>query len=165
MDDTRANKFKTQWTEEKVNILLRLNDEGRTVREIETELGATKNAIIGKLHRMGRRVNGQPYSPKTIKPVRVRPRLVVYRTYAAFSPEYELQGEGTKPAKLSTSEPCDILSLTTQTCHWPLWAAPDDKNKLYCGAPSEGKVYCKQHAATAGQQYRRSANPQPFLLR
>ncbi len=90
--------------------------------------------------------------------------MVIYRTYAAFAPEYEMCAEATKPRELSTSEPCDLLGLTTHTCHWPLWDSPDDKDKLYCGADSGGKVYCKEHTATATAIHRRAVNPRPFLL-
>ena len=156
---------KSQWTEEKVEELLRLLDAGETTRQMVESLGATKNAIIGKLHRLGKRVNGQPYVLPYAKPKRERPRLVIYRTYAAFAPEYEMRDQETKPQELATSEPCGLMDLTTRTCHWPLWDDQDAPDKKYCGAPSNGKVYCAEHSAIAGQQYRRStATPRPFLL-
>ena len=165
MAETITNQKKTQWTEEKVKELIQLLDDGRTTQEMVLALGSTKNAIIGKLHRMGRRVNGQPYVSSYIKPKRVRPRLMIYRTYAAFAPEYEMRAEVTKPAKLETSEPCDLMGLTTETCHWPLWDKPDDKDKRYCGAASNGKVYCEEHALTATAIRRKDVTPRPFLLR
>jgi len=155
------NQYKTQWTEEKTNELMRLLDAREPTSKMMQVLGTTKNAIVGKIHRLGRRTNGEPYHA----PVRQhRPRLVIYRTYAAFAPEYEMQDQATKPEKLATSDPCDLLGLTTQTCHWPLWSGPDTEDKRYCGAPTGGKVYCEQHTLTATAIRRKDVTPKPFSL-
>ncbi len=161
-----ANRYKTQWTEEKTKELMRLLDEGNSGSQIAEALGATKSAVVGKAHRLGRRLNGQPYVSQYVRQYvrRPRPRIRVYRTYAAFAPEYEMHEQGPKPEKLKTSDPCDIQALTTQTCHWPLWENQDDPNKLYCGAPSDGRIYCEHHAFMAGPNYRRPVANQPASL-
>jgi hypothetical protein len=164
MTEAHANGRINQWTEEKVKELNRLIDTGHSGNQIALILGATRNAVVGKVHRLGRRMSGEPYTPAITNPRRVRPRLMIYRTYAAFAPEYDMCAEATQPKEVSTSDPCDLMGLTTQTCHWPLWNDHDAKDKKYCGAPSAGKVYCKEHATAAMAIRRKAANPQPFLL-
>jgi hypothetical protein len=152
---------KSQWTEEKAKELIQLLDDGRTTHEMVLALGATKNAIIGKLHRLGRRVNGRPYVSSYTKPVRRhRPRLVIYRTYAAYKPDYMPPEESVIYEQPMTEHPdgaCDIMSLTRQTCHWPLWQDHTEPKKLYCGKPTEGKIYCAHHLFMVGPLYRRPA--------
>ena len=41
------------WTDERIERLTRLWDEGVTTAEIGRMLGITKNAVIGKVHRIG----------------------------------------------------------------------------------------------------------------
>ena len=42
------------WTEDKVELLLKLNEEGHRSRYIGEKLGVTRNAVIGKLNRLGK---------------------------------------------------------------------------------------------------------------
>ena len=41
------------WTDERVEQLAKLTREGKIFREIAEILGCTRNAVIGKVHRMG----------------------------------------------------------------------------------------------------------------
>ena len=41
------------WTPERIEILVRLWEEGVTTAEIGRRIGVTKNAVIGKVHRIG----------------------------------------------------------------------------------------------------------------
>ena len=153
---------KAQWTEEKIELLKQLLKDGVVTTEIAKTLGTTRNAVIGKAARSGFALVGCPVRKPAVR--RHRPRLVIYRTYAAYAPEYEIHAEATKPVKLATSDPCDLMGLTTQTCHWPLWDKPDDKDKMYCGASTGGRVYCEQHTLTATAIRRKDVTPRPFLL-
>jgi GcrA cell cycle regulator len=161
----------TQWTEEKIETLKQLLADGKSAGQISKIIGATRNSIIGKVRRMGEavgRLNGyqarNPGRYRSLDPNPKRPRLVIYRTYAAFAPEspmsvkYEVPDQAQKAA---TGEACGILDLTHNTCHWPLWDEPSTENKQYCGAPSQGKVYCQCHTFMAGPLYRRPVVTQP----
>src|SRR5258705_9690362 len=58
------------WNDERVETLKRLWAEGLSASQIATELGGiTRNAVIGKVHRLG--LSGRPKSPNTASP---RPR-------------------------------------------------------------------------------------------
>ena len=41
------------WTRDKVNLLLKLRSDGLKMAEIADRLGTTKNAVIGKIYRLG----------------------------------------------------------------------------------------------------------------
>ena len=58
------------WTEERVALLTKLWADGLSASQIAAELGGiTRNAVIGKVHRLG--LSGQAKSPSSSSP---RPR-------------------------------------------------------------------------------------------
>ena len=156
----------TQWTEEKLQEVMAYLSEGKSAGQIALLTGISRNAIIGKIHRGGEtigRLNGFTARHPQRAPRRPRPNLVVYRTYAAFAPEspMSVKFETPTPPPLATGNPCSLLDLTKDTCHWPLWGDHKDQNKQYCGAHSHGKVYCEGHTFMAGPLYRRPVESQP----
>ena len=54
------------WTDERVDVLKQLWDEGKTASQIAAVLGITRNAVIGKAHRIG--VSRRPSPIKRRKP-------------------------------------------------------------------------------------------------
>lgn len=70
-----GGKTELRWTEQQGKIAKRLCFEGKTAAEIAVEVGKTRNAVIGYLHRNGIRmndINGRFSSLKPrAKPVRV----------------------------------------------------------------------------------------------
>ncbi|MBV6632682.1 MAG: global cell cycle regulator GcrA-like protein [Alphaproteobacteria bacterium] len=54
------------WTDERVDVLRQLWDEGKTASQIASVLGITRNAVIGKAHRIG--VSRRPSPIKRRKP-------------------------------------------------------------------------------------------------
>ena len=54
------------WTDERVDVLKQLWDEGKTASQIASVLGITRNAVIGKAHRIG--VSRRPSPIKRRKP-------------------------------------------------------------------------------------------------
>ena len=62
------------WTDERVETLKRMWNDGQSASQIAKELGGvTRNAVIGKVHRLGlsNRTGGQPAKPaKEAAPVR-----------------------------------------------------------------------------------------------
>jgi len=55
------------WTDEKVQELTRMTREGKVFREIAETLGCTRNAVIGKVHRMGLHVQVPASKQKTAR--------------------------------------------------------------------------------------------------
>lgn len=56
-----------QWSRESVAALIDLWNEGISATEIARKLGASKNAILGKVHRLG--------LPKRKSPIKIKPVL------------------------------------------------------------------------------------------
>ncbi len=54
-----------QWTPERVSALIALWAEDLPASEIGRRLGMTKNAVIGKVHRLGLPKRGSPIQAKT----------------------------------------------------------------------------------------------------
>jgi GcrA cell cycle regulator len=157
------------WTEERIAELKRLWSEGFSASQIAERLGGiTRNAVIGKAHRlhlpsrpspiqrqMGeRRVRSRP----ALRPaaVRVAPAETV-RTPPQQAPAVAAVGQ--KPAaavapapRSARSGPMDYssaLTLSDRHCHWPI-GHPNEPGFHFCGAPAaSGRPYCAAHCQLA----------------
>jgi GcrA cell cycle regulator len=110
------------WNEEKINRLKKLWSEGLTTGEIGKRLSVSKNAVVGKAHRLG--LKGRP------SPIK-RP---------ARTAEVKKQTE----VKVFT-----LTDLSSQTCRWPI-GDPKHEDFRFCGKPVlAGKPYCGEHCAVA----------------
>ncbi len=134
------------WTEERVALMRRLWAEGLTASQIAVRLdGASRNAVIGKLHRMKLSADGQADAPRPV------------RTRAAVAPRPAVaDGEAAAPARFTAvailvEEPglATFSSLEAHMCRWPIGdPAADDFS--FCGqALALGRPYCAQHSRTA----------------
>jgi hypothetical protein len=70
MSNVVATNEKAPWTEERVELLKKLWAEGLSASQIAGRLlqGVTRNAVIGKVHRLN--LSEQP-SPATLRPVQL----------------------------------------------------------------------------------------------
>ncbi|MCK5623387.1 MAG: global cell cycle regulator GcrA-like protein [Alphaproteobacteria bacterium] len=120
-----------EWTEERVARLKGLWGEGRTASQIAATLGdVTRNAVIGKAHRLG--LKGRPSPIRKEKVATPAPKLA--RRPAAQTPA--------RPSRVSDRQ-----------CHWPL-GHPREPGFHFCGAPAiDDKPYCAEHCNIA---YRRT---------
>jgi GcrA cell cycle regulator len=154
------------WNDERVELLKKLWQEGLSASQIAGELGGvTRNAVIGKVHRLGLsgRVKSNtpsltPRRPRaTPQPSQpARPRFVTQGNVAlAPAPDVQLA-----PAPLERREPevepfsCQrvtIMELKDCMCRWPL-GDPSRQEFRFCGAKSPaGASYCDHHARMAYQ--------------
>src|SRR3954462_1051819 len=90
------------WTDERVEILKKLWTDGLSASQIANELGnVTRNAVIGKVHRLG--LSGRAKSPSSSAPrprkprththmLRVRPQMRG-NTALAYAHEVEVEAE------------------------------------------------------------------------
>ena len=133
------------WTDERHNALKCLHRKGLSFTQIANEIGCTRNAAIGKAHRLG--LSAREASKPTPKPPSPA-RRVVNAIKKAFAVA-EKKVEEIIPDK---DYCCHLIELNDTRCRFPLWAhdAPPFSERLYCGAPgaelSAGKPYCKKHA-------------------
>jgi GcrA cell cycle regulator len=148
------------WTPEQISDLTRLWGEGLTTAEIGKRLGISKNAVVGKAHRLH-----LPARPSPIK--RTGPRPQVYRPStprqpsaprapsAPREPRVATQAAQTSAAALRalanqpSAKRLPMMALSASTCRWPI-GDPGDAEFHFCGERSlDGKPYCSSHAAIA----------------
>jgi len=150
------------WTDERVEILKKLWQDGLSASQIAAELGGvTRNAVIGKVHRLGLSGRGQPTT--TIKrqrraapaAVRPRPRAPVTIGNLALQDDLELLAEQALRPHRSVVVPIakrlTIEMLTERTCKWPI-GDPGEDGFHFCGNDSlETGPYCEYHSGVAYQ--------------
>jgi len=151
------------WTEERVSVLRQLWGNGKSASEIAEILGGvTRNAVIGKAHRLGlsgrpspiRKPAPKPRAAKAQRPkpaARVAPRGAVKPTTApAPRPVYAVP----PPAPEVDDAPpggATILDLNERMCRWP-HGDPRQPGFKFCGrSAAPGLPYCAHHAAQAYQ--------------
>ena len=78
------------WTDERVELLKKLWQDGLSASQIAGELGGiTRNAVIGKVHRLG--LSGRAKSPSSTAPRTRRPRVPQHGTRPFASGEQHIQ--------------------------------------------------------------------------
>lgn len=150
------------WTDERVEMLKKLWSDGLSASQIAAELGGiTRNAVIGKVHRLG--LSGRAKSPSSAAPRPRKPRTHTHmlrvsrpamrgNTALAHAFEYEVAEE---PEFLDNVIPIGqrrtILELTEETCRWPI-GDPGSSDFFFCGGKSlTGLPYCAYHSRVAYQ--------------
>lgn len=136
------------WTDERVRLLRNLWLDGRSCSQIAAALacGLTRNAVIGKAHRLGlagRARSGPPKSTKSLRAPRPpRPPIQARRQFNGLKPSVL---EAPKPIAVAIPFECirvTLEDLNLCMCKWPL----DDAR--YCGLPTPPRVsYCAFHKA------------------
>jgi GcrA cell cycle regulator len=119
------------WTDERIETLKKLWADGHSASQIAAELGGiTRNAVIGKVHRLG--LSGRAKSPSSAAP---RPRKqrsashmlrvarLSVRGTTALANAYELDDKP-EPELLDNVIPLgqrrNLIELTEDTCRWPI---------------------------------------------
>lgn len=145
------------WNEERVELLKKLWAEGLSASQIAVQLGGvTRNAVIGKVHRLG--LSGRAKTPSSTvprvrkpRPATMRPRLRFHGN-TALAPQYETEAELDPLANVVPMGPrVSILELNESTCRWPI-GDPGKEGFAYCGSQTkEESPYCPYHSRIAYQ--------------
>ena len=150
------------WTDERVELLKKLWTDGLSASQIAAELGGiTRNAVIGKVHRLG--LSGRAKSPSSSAPRPRKPRAPGHmmrlprpsmRGNTALAPIYETDLEA-EPELIENIIPigqrCTLLELNESKCRWPI-GDPGTAEFFFCGGPPlEGVPYCSYHSRVAYQ--------------
>ena len=155
------------WTEERVTLLCQLWDDGQSASKIAAQLGGvTRNAVIGKVHRLG--LSGRVVKPaedaaarrKPCPEVEIEAPIVVVEAEAPEpvailshrpAPDFPIPAAAPEPVALATSQRVTIMDLRESMCRWPI-GDPTTPDFGFCGARSiTGLPYCTHHAQIAYQ--------------
>lgn len=136
------------WTDDRVEALARLWKDGLSASQIARSLGGvTRNAVIGKVHRMGLCGRATPHVPGAGRPDQRRERR-------GRIPPKKARRPPPPSAALSLRLPlpetglASIVSVRAGQCRWPI-GEPQDEAFCLCGQPRERGAYCAAHGALA----------------
>jgi GcrA cell cycle regulator len=148
------------WTDERVELLKKLWSDGLSASQIAAELGGiTRNAVIGKVHRLGLSGRAKSASSAAPRPRKARSPMMrlgraSIRGNTALAHAYEMEAEAA-PELIDNVIPIGqrrtILELTEQTCRWPV-GDPGSSEFFFCGGNTLGGLpYCAYHSRVAYQ--------------
>jgi GcrA cell cycle regulator len=162
------------WTDERVEQLKRLWAEGLSASQIAGRLGqgVTRNAVIGKVHRLN--LAGRATQPRAATPRNPRKQrepshpgrstgMPSMPSAGATALKPMMRAEA-QPRHVALPEPqpvrlvdlpkggrVTILHLSEKTCKWPI-GDPGHEDFCFCGHnPRDGSPYCEYHARLAYQ--------------
>jgi GcrA cell cycle regulator len=145
------------WTAEAIERLKALWAEGHSTAEIGRRMGISKNAVVGKAHRLNLPARPSPIrrdaaprpapvprAPRPVPAARMAPPMM--RAVAAPPP---VAVAAAPPAPVVRAFPAARPRFGSRSCCWPI-GEPGTSGFRFCGAePMSGKPYCTEHAALA----------------
>ena len=151
------------WTEETIARLRALWAEGHSTAEIGRRMGTSKNAIIGKAHRLHLPPRASPIrgkgtgNPRKPAVPRVRgPSLPPLAAVAGSTPATPASPPAAQPrpaipVPAPAPQPATVFKppASKQSCCWPI-GEPGTRGFRYCDGPAApGKPYCAEHSSQA----------------
>lgn len=141
-----------EWNDETIARIRALWDEGLSTAEIGRRMGITKNAVVGKAHRLNLPARPSPIQ-RTLgekKPRRSAPRRVTGPTLPMLHAATASSPAPFRPTVvLRTVAPQPRPAGRVTSCCWPL-GEPGTPDFRFCGDPTvPAKPYCEDHVAVA----------------
>ena len=135
-----------EWSQDRIVELTRLWNEGLSTAEIGKMLGISKNAVVGKAHRLHLSSRPSPIRRLAMRPGQpVRLREARPAVVALDLPMRSPSAPAPRPAPVETR----VLALSNQKCMWPV-GHPGEQDFRFCGDRAlVGKPYCAEHCAVA----------------
>lgn len=145
------------WTTERLEALKMHFAAGLSCRQIAAELGVSRNAVSGKLSRLGlsREKSGAvPLRPKRPRERRARgsvPRQQLEMLRAVYDEA------AFTDAPVVSEHRCSLFELSKERCRWPVNAEAEEFS--FCGnTPLAGLPYCQGHTRLAYRSLARRAS-------
>lgn len=143
------------WTTDRIEALKIHFAAGLSCREIANEIGVSRNAVIGKIHRLGLGP-GRPVAAlgRVCPPRTQRPRVLSQRrTLRLIAADAARIADDTivEAEPVGGTQCCSLLELGQSNCRWPVsehhgYAA----DFVFCGSETvAGFSYCAAHARMA----------------
>jgi len=151
------------WTLERIELLKRCQHAGLSCSQIAREIGVTRNAVIGKMNRLGlsrpkdvigrqmeQRRAARLARPKTPMAWRSkRPRLNIFAQHEKLMAAFPTPQPPAEVTPIYNGRGCTLLELSQGKCRWPI-SNPGAEDFCFCGnEPVEGLPYCMGHARIA----------------
>jgi GcrA cell cycle regulator len=170
-----AWRSKMSWTEERVELLRKLWGDGLSASQVAAELGPgiTRNAVIGKIHRLGlaerAKTAAAPRPRSAVKGAAARqpapaqivaaaaPRAGGHAVHGnvalAYAPQAMVVARvAPEDVVIPLSERVTLMELRESMCRWPM-GDPTTPEFRFCGAksPIGAGPYCAHHSRVAYQ--------------
>jgi GcrA cell cycle regulator len=161
---TVMSRYDPTWSPERVNALKRFVKAGLSCSRIANEIGVSRNAVIGKINRLGlsrpKDVIKRPAPRKTPKAAGIwrqappRPALVTANETVAVP-----EPAACEELLIPNGRECTLLELGAEKCRWPI-STPGAPDFCFCGnEPVKGLPYCLGHARLAYRRPDRGGQP------
>ena len=150
--ETSSKNSRETWTAERVAQLKSGVIAGLSCAQIANEIGVSRNAVIGKINRLGLSRGRNPAVPRPRRGVSIRRPQVLTQQLVLKA----LFASGPVAEEVVSSEPCSLLNLAPRKCRWPIGSV-GTVDFTFCGNTTlDGVSYCAGHARMA---YRGSERP------
>lgn len=139
-----------EWTSNAIDQLRALWAEGLSTAEIGRRMGVTKNAIVGKAHRLDLPARPSPIRKETLGGIPAAPRS---KPAAREAPQAARRVVAQAPAAAAPSVAAAVHPFprppSLRSCCWPI-GEPGTRDFRFCSAEADpGKPYCAAHVAVA----------------
>ncbi len=146
------------WTDERIAQLKAGWEGGMTASQIAEQLGegVTRNAVIGKAHRLGLEARPSPVKASedgvAEAPAPSASTAPAAAPTAAPAPAPAIpRPAARKPVRTGKAAKTTLLDLNEKICKWPI-GHPGDHDFHFCGKASQaGFPYCTEHCLVAYQ--------------
>ena len=148
-----------RWTNEQTDALRRLWGDGLSASQIAAVLGdVTRNAVIGKVHRMNLSGRAKPAAKKKLRSkarAAHHPRAVLPKSTDLPASRAQPFRRSLPPPSQDTPEPANfnvsLMEITDKVCKWP-HGDPRHEDFGLCGHEVRvGFPYCDFHVRAAYQ--------------
>ncbi len=132
------------WTPDLIQTLRALWAEGLSTAAIGVRLGFSKNAIVGKAHRLSLPARPSPIArPDGYRPPKI-PRKPIHLVTATGRP-----AAATIVPRVQERVLVPERRRNPQPCCWPLGEPGQPEFRFCCTATTDGRPYCSTHSELA----------------
>lgn len=144
-ENGKIGKAATVWTADRIERLVEMWKNGVMSSDIGRRLGISKNAVIGKVHRLRLPPRMKAVSDKTGKEAEIRESQKIKEKMDTAKEDKFLLCDliGTPPGVT------DFLTLTSQMCSFPMGDPAEEDFQFCCKDKVGSYSYCQEHMKEA----------------